>query len=90
VGRLDPKADRNQKAFIVRNIMFESEFEEFEGLLPVLAQTLPEFAAFNGCERIVVERTEPGKVAASLMRELDMVRQRIGDLRSIDVEQAVC
>ena len=70
VGRLDPKADRKQKTFIVRKIMFEPGFKDYEGLLPVLAEKLHTFAVFNECERVVVAETEPKKVKAPLKREL--------------------
>ena len=66
VGRLDPKADRKQKTFIVRKLIFEPKFKNYDGLLPALAEKLRAFAAFNGCERIAIEKTEPGKVKTSL------------------------
>jgi uncharacterized protein YcaQ len=62
VGRLDPKADRKQKTFIIRNAIFEPGFRKYDELLPELAKKLREFAVFNGCERIVVEQAEPRKV----------------------------
>ena len=70
VGRLDPKADRKGKTFIVRRLMFEPDFKDYDGLLPALAEKLHAFAAFHGCERVVVERTAPGKVRAELLRVL--------------------
>ena len=35
-------------------------------ILPALAEKLRAFAAFNGCERIAIEETEPGKVKTYL------------------------
>ncbi|MSS72814.1 MAG: winged helix-turn-helix domain-containing protein [Candidatus Latescibacteria bacterium] len=70
VGRLDPKADRKGKTFIVRCLAFEPGFEDEDGLLPALAEKLRTFAAFQGCERVVVERTAPGKMKAALKRSL--------------------
>jgi uncharacterized protein YcaQ len=70
VGRLDPKADRKGKAFLVHNIVFEPDFEDYEDFLPALTEKLRAFAAFQGCERVVIERTEPGKVKAALKRSL--------------------
>ena len=66
VGRLDSKADRKPKTFIVRKLIFEPEFRDYDSLLPSLAEKLRVFAAFNGCERIAIEETEPGKVKTHL------------------------
>jgi len=71
VGRLDTKADRKPKTFIIRKIIFEPDFKDYDGLLPSLAKKIHAFSAFNGCERIVIEQTVPGKVKTPLMRELD-------------------
>ena len=76
VGRLDPKADRKQNTFIVRKIVFESDFNDYDGLLPALAEKLCVFADFNGCERIVVEQAVPGKIKTSLVRELSSHRSK--------------
>ena len=70
VGRLDPKADRNRRSFIVRKLMFEPDFEDYDALLPALAKKLQAFAGFCECDRVEVERTVPGKVRAPLKREL--------------------
>jgi len=39
--------------------------------MPVLAEKLRAFAAFNDCERVVVERVEPEKINSNLERELE-------------------
>ena len=70
VGRLDPKADRKQKTLIVRKLMFEQGFKDYDGALAALAERLRAFAAFNECKQVVVERTVPGKVRSRLRREL--------------------
>jgi uncharacterized protein YcaQ len=70
VGRLDPKADRKQKTLTVRKLMLERDFKDYEPLLPALAEKLRAFAAFNECERVVVEETEPRKLRAPLTRAL--------------------
>jgi len=74
VGRLDPKADRKHKIFIIRNMIFEPDFKDYDDLLPALAEKLHAFAAFNECEQIVVEETVPEKCKAALTRELDTGR----------------
>jgi uncharacterized protein YcaQ len=75
VGRLDPKADRKQKTLLVRKAMFEPDFTDYDPLLPALAEKLRAFAAFNECDRVVVERTEPRKLRAPLTRELRAARR---------------
>ena len=70
IGRLDPKAERKSQTFLVRNLVFEPGFKEFDNLVPVLAETLHRFAAFNGCTGIHVEKTEPRKVKVPLVRAL--------------------
>jgi uncharacterized protein YcaQ len=70
VGRMDSKADRKSETFMVRQLTFEPDVGDFDDLLPVLAERLRAFVVFNGCEGIVVERTEPPGVRVSLEREL--------------------
>ncbi|MHC4200889.1 MAG: winged helix-turn-helix domain-containing protein [Planctomycetota bacterium] len=70
IGRLDPKADRKAKTLLVRKLMFEPGFRDHEEAMPALAAKLMDFAAFNGCERVVVEATRPAKVRPRLRREL--------------------
>ncbi|MCZ6681188.1 MAG: winged helix DNA-binding domain-containing protein [Candidatus Poribacteria bacterium] len=73
VGRLDAKADRKRKTFIVRKVIFEQEFENDPDLLPVLAGKLWTLARFNNCESIVIEAATPGTAKIQLVRELDGV-----------------
>lgn len=70
VGRMDSKAERKSGTFIVRQLTFEPDVDGFDDLLPLLADRLRAFAAFNGCGEFVVERTEPGKVRNLLEFEL--------------------
>lgn len=69
-GRLDPKADRKQKTLIVRNIVFEPEFKDYEGVLPPLAEKLKDLASFNACDEVQIEKTIPGKIGTHLSRTL--------------------
>jgi uncharacterized protein YcaQ len=57
-GRFDPKADRASKTFYVYKLFMEPGFEKSD-MLPPFAEKLKEFAAFNGCDKIVIEKTEP-------------------------------
>lgn len=59
MGRLDPKAERKQKRFLVRNLVLEPKEKALDEFVSALAKALWEFARFNGCEEIVVEKTEP-------------------------------
>ena len=70
VGRLDPKADRKTKTFIVRKLICEPGFADFDELIPELAAKIRKFAAFNGCERVVVEETAPRKLKTPLKQAL--------------------
>ena len=70
VGRLDPKADRKAKTFIVRKLILEPNFKDYDALIPALAKKLQSFAAFNDCEQVIVEETAPRKVKAPLKRAL--------------------
>ena len=71
IGRLDPKAERKNQTFLVRNLVFEPGFTDYDALLPNLAAALHRFAAFNGCTSIRIEKTKPGKFKAPLNRALN-------------------
>jgi len=70
VGRLDPRADRRQGIFQVRNLVFEPAFRQRRALLPALAEKLRAFAAFHGCGEIAVEKATPAAARAELRRAL--------------------
>jgi uncharacterized protein YcaQ len=70
VGRLDAKADRKPRTFILRQLTFEPSFQGFDGVLPPFVDTLRAFATFNGCERFQIERTAPQSVKARLEEAL--------------------
>ena len=70
MGRLDPKADRKKKTFIIRKIIFEPGFKDYDRLIPALAEKIRSFADFNGCDRIVIEQAEPEKLKDVLMKAL--------------------
>lgn len=66
VARLDSKADRKPKTFVIKRLLFEPDFDEYETVLPVLAEKLRAFAAFNGCDNFAVEDVQPEKVKPAL------------------------
>lgn len=71
IGRFDPKADRQNKTFYVKHFYLENLPEDADGFMNAFAQTLNEFAVFNNCDKIVVEKTSPAKWKAKLKTYLD-------------------
>jgi uncharacterized protein YcaQ len=70
VGRLDPKADRKRKQFIVRNLLFEPDLVAFDQFLPLFAAKLWSFARFNGCDEIVLEQVSPSEMKGIMSEAL--------------------
>jgi len=70
VGRIDAKADRKAARLIVRKLILEPGVNGDDGLPAPLAAKLDAFAAFNGCNEVVVEKTGPAKFRAALCKEL--------------------
>jgi len=77
IGRLDPKADRKKKELIVKSLQFEPGFEEFDAILPILAEGLNGLARFNGCDKIIIEKSNTNhaadKIIANLVSELEHI-----------------
>jgi uncharacterized protein YcaQ len=70
IGRLDPKAERKDKKLIIRTLLFENDFSQYEKLLPVLARKLKEMAGFNDCHEVVIQKVKPSKIIKSLQKLL--------------------
>ena len=70
VGRLDPKAERKTQTLIVRNLLFEPHFTDFEPFLPPFARALRDLAHFNGCERVSIEAISAPELEEPLLRML--------------------
>lgn len=70
IGRMDPKADRKNKVLILRTLSFECAPQDFDAIVPLFAAKLRAFAAFNGCERVVIEKTSPPKMKTALRNEM--------------------
>lgn len=66
VGKFDPKADRATGIFYVKRFYLDHPPEEMDEFLAAFAIALKEFAAFNNCKKIVVEKTFPAKLKAEL------------------------
>lgn len=58
VARFDPKADRASTTFYVKSIHFENTFKPSDLFNHSFALKLKEFAAFNGCDKVVIENAE--------------------------------
>ncbi|MFH1196022.1 MAG: crosslink repair DNA glycosylase YcaQ family protein [bacterium] len=70
VGRLDPKADRTTKVLIVKNLVLEPGFNNFEDFLPKFANKLLEFSKFNDCNEIKFIDCSPKKIMTKLKQDL--------------------
>jgi uncharacterized protein YcaQ len=75
VGRVDAKADRKPKTFIVRNLAIEPDFADYDALMGPLSNRFWAFASFNGCERFTVEQTEPAFLRDVLASALATTQQ---------------
>lgn len=53
IGRFDPKADRKEGIFYVKKFHAEHKIAKSSGFRKAFKEALMEFAAFNGCSRIV-------------------------------------
>ena len=70
VGRLDPKADRKNKTFLVHAIYLEPGVEMTDELLAGIAEALDEFKTFHKCETVTIGRSEPMELQAALETRL--------------------
>ena len=66
VGRLDPKADRKDKALIIRAVYLEPDQPLTSELVTGIAGAVREFMAFHGSETLVIERSVPDGLARML------------------------
>jgi uncharacterized protein YcaQ len=72
IGKFDPKADRATGIFYVKRFHLEHQPENMDEFLSAFATALKAFAKFNGCDKIVVEKTFPAKLKAELKKNLDV------------------
>ena len=70
IARIDTKAERKSRTLTVRQIIFEPGFDAQSTVLRPLAAKLIDFAAFNDCPRVVIEKTSPVKLRAELRRSM--------------------
>ncbi len=62
IGKMDVKADRKKKTLIIRKLVLEPDFTDYEEILPVFSNKTKSFAGFNKCEKIVSKEIEPKKI----------------------------
>ena len=72
IGRLDPKADRQNKILIINNLVFEDNFKECDELLPLLSEKFLSFAEFNSCEKVRIKKCIPGFVKRLIEHEIKL------------------
>ncbi|MBN1349362.1 YcaQ family DNA glycosylase [candidate division KSB1 bacterium] len=70
IGRLDPKAHRQTKTLIIRNLAFEPQFNEFDEFIPAFVNKLKLFARFNRCDEVEFEKIEPKHLKHKLEKNL--------------------
>jgi uncharacterized protein YcaQ len=68
LGRLDAKADRPNRVLAIRNLVIEAEFKKSGRYLPALPKALWQFAEFNGCDAMQIERTVPENLAKEILK----------------------
>ncbi len=66
VGRMDAKAERKGKEFQIRNLVLEKSCKHLPELAEDLSEEIVRFAAFNGCDRVAIDRVEPYHFKAML------------------------
>lgn len=76
IGRLDPKANRKERRFLVKALWFEPGFEEIEAALPAFADALARLARFNGCDAVELGKISPPGHKRSLKT---LVRQALAE-----------
>ncbi len=62
VARFDAKAERKNQNLLVRSLHFETGFSRFDEFLPVFAEKMKTFAAFNNCKNILLDKVYPDKM----------------------------
>lgn len=60
VGRFDPKADRTSGVFYVKSMYFEKGVKPDDKFNTAFAKKLKEFAEFNECDTIKIDKAEKG------------------------------
>ena len=70
VGRIDPKANRQNKIFFINNIHLEDKKLDYIQFMPALAQTLNDFCRFHDCEKVALNKNIPAKIRRYILKYL--------------------
>jgi len=70
VGRIDPKADRQNKTLIINNLHLEDKKIDFKTFIPALSRSLHEFAHFNNCEKIELNNKISSQIRHVILKHL--------------------
>jgi len=66
IGRIDIKADRAAGIMHLINLVFEPSFNEYDAVLSPLIAEINNFARFNNCSSVKLQRVSPQKIKSSL------------------------
>ncbi|MCK5146842.1 YcaQ family DNA glycosylase [bacterium] len=59
IARMDAKADKRTGTLIIHLLHFEDNFVDFDAIKDELVQVINQFAKFNGCSKICINRLSP-------------------------------
>ncbi|WP_222439141.1 winged helix-turn-helix domain-containing protein [Echinicola salinicaeni] len=71
IGRVDCKAHRKAKQFEIIHLHIENSNIPFESWLEPLAESIRQFASFNGCESLKLTKVSPSKFTPTIKRVLN-------------------
>jgi uncharacterized protein YcaQ len=71
IGRLDPKADRKKKTFILKAVYFEEDFQPDDYFFTQLARRIQAMMQFNGCVQVELGLIKPERFEAPLIAALN-------------------
>lgn len=74
VGRIDPKADRQQRVLVVHSLHLEPGFKPDDAFTAALASKLSALAAFNQCDCVRISRSPSPAFTTELKKQLNAPR----------------
>lgn len=63
IGRIDPKADRQNRILIINNLHLEDKKINYNKFIPALSRAIRDFADFHNCEKIDLSKNIPSKIS---------------------------
>jgi uncharacterized protein YcaQ len=70
VGRLDPKAERGSQTLLIKHLELEKPVKPLDEFGALLAERLHALARANGCQQVVVEKSNDARLQKLLARHL--------------------